>query len=112
MISTETHFYNTIHENGDQLRESMRKAKTQEDKVEAFFKAFPDKSFTPFDIQYLGIFDDNVPITSIRRAITNLEKRNVLEKTVEKREGGYGKDNYCWKLYIPKSSDYVQGNLF
>jgi hypothetical protein len=106
-------FYNTIHEDQAQLRESIRKAKTQEDKVEVFFKANPEKSFTPFDIQYLGIFDDNVPITSIRRAITNLEKRGVLKKTMEQREGGYGKVNYCWKLYVPKEpKQYVQVKLF
>lgn len=112
MVSKETYFYNTIRENGDVLRESIRKAKTQEEKIEAFFRSYPDKSFTPFDIMYAGVFDNDVPITSIRRAITNLEKRNVLEKTVEKREGAYGKDNYCWKLYVPKSTGYVQGNLF
>ena len=108
-----TTFYNTIHESGDKLRESIQKAETQEEKVHAFFKSFPDNSFTPFDIMYVGIFDDNVPITSIRRAITNLEKKDILEKTTEQREGGYGKVNYCWKLKKPKTPPvFVQEKLF
>lgn len=107
-----TPFYNTIHEDSETLRESIRNAKSQEEKIELFFRATPDKLFTPFDIQYLGVFDNNVPITSIRRAMTNLSEKGVLEKTGNKREGGYGKDNYCWRLNVPKKKDYVQGDLF
>lgn len=112
MISTETSFYNTIHESGEKLRESIRKAQTQEDKILAFFKSFPEKSFTPFDIQYVGVFDNSVPLTSIRRAMTNLEKKNFLEKTQEQREGGFGKANYCWRLSEPKEKKFFQEKLF
>lgn len=95
-------FYNTIHESGKQLSDSIKQATTQEEKVLRFFKTNPKKLFTPFDIKYVGLFEDNVPLTSIRRAITNLEGKGLLEKTEEKREGGYGKYNYCWKLFVPK----------
>lgn len=95
-------FYNTIHESGRQLSDSIKKAANQKEKVLRFFKKHPKKLFTPFDIKYLGLFEDNVPLTSIRRAITTLEQDGLLEKTDEKREGGYGKSNYCWKLFVPK----------
>lgn len=112
-MTTTPHYYNTNHEEGEVLQQSVEKAKNQEDIVLDFFRKNPDKSFTPFDLQYNEVFDDSVPITSIRRAITNLCKKKLLEKTVEKREGCYGKDNYCWRLYVPKApKEYVQGNLF
>jgi predicted transcriptional regulator len=51
---------------------------------------------TPFDVQ-----DDvghHVPITSIRRAITNLTQKGILIKSEVTKMGRHGKMNYCWEL--------------
>jgi hypothetical protein len=41
---------------------------------------------------------DIVPITSIRRAMTNLTDAGFLEKTDHKRKGPKGKAEYIWKV--------------
>jgi len=75
----------------------------------AFFKIFHDKSWTPSEV-WQNCFDESTPITSVRRSITNLEKRGELEQTKEQREGFYGKPNYTWRLAKPK--EYVQAQMF
>jgi hypothetical protein len=39
----------------------------------------------------------NTPLTSIRRAITNLTKQGKLRKTNIKVQGKYGRQEYCWE---------------
>jgi len=53
---------------------------------------------TPFDIQEaLGIlYDLNAPITSVRRAITDLTTEEKLVKTDIMKKGKYGKEVHCW----------------
>lgn len=90
-------FYNTNSETGSELKSSINKSKHQEEIILAFFKKHPDKEFTPFEVQEaVGL--DGVPITSIRRAITNLTDDGRLEKTDTQRKGVYGKKNFCWRL--------------
>ena len=38
------------------------------------------------------------PITSIRRAITDLTNEGKLVKTNSLKKGNYGKKCHCWKL--------------
>lgn len=40
----------------------------------------------------------NVPITSIRRAMTKLTDEGILTMTGEKRMGDYNKTNFVWSL--------------
>jgi hypothetical protein len=53
-----------------------------------------------------GIYDEliywrriskDTPLTSIRRAITNLTKKGYLRKTNIKVTGKYGRKEYCWE---------------
>ena len=55
-----------------------------------------------------GLMDNNTPLTSIRRAITNLEKKGKLEKTDIQKEGMYGKKTFCW---VFKSNSSPQASL-
>jgi len=102
-------YYNTTHQKGETLQEAIRNAKYQDDKVLAFFKFHPNKSFTPFDVHY-NVFEENTPLTSTRRSITNLTKSGKLEMTSEQREGAYGKANYTWRLSVSKTE--LQTKLF
>lgn len=90
-------YYNTTNLAGEQLRLEVNNAVSQEEEIIGYFKSFPFSGFTPFEIQS-AVFSKNVPITSVRRAMTNLTNRNILIKTTEKRIGDYGKGCYCWKL--------------
>ena len=94
-----TNFHNTNNESGIELTVSKTKAKYQDEVILEYFKLHPDKDFTPFEVQEaLGLIA--TPITSIRRAMTNLTSANKLLKTDIQREGQYGKKNFCWKLWV------------
>ncbi len=41
--------------------------------------------------------DNGTPLTSIRRAITVLTNKGLLQKTDEQISGVYGKPEYVWK---------------
>lgn len=89
-------FYNTIREEGTELAQSQRQASAQEVRILTFFEDRPWQGFSPFQIQRLVL--PECPITSVRRAITNLTKAGKLEKTDVMLKERYGKRNHYWKL--------------
>jgi len=95
-------FYNTINFSGEDLKKENAKAKNQEDLILCLFKANPDKLFSPSRIHtILGKkFQIYPPITSIRRAITNLTGRMELIKTDETVPGLYHLPEHTWKLRL------------
>lgn len=94
-------FHNTIDLFDGPLIDAMTKAVTQEDVILSFFKAYPDCDFTPPEV-LKACFNDNTPITSVRRSMTNLTNIRHLEKTDIQRIGLYGTPNYTWRLKIEK----------
>lgn len=90
-------FHNTTGLRGRRLREAIEQAATQEDKVRTYFAWHPNALLTPFDVQE-RVFGGRVPITSVRRAMTNLTERGVLVKTGHTKRGEYGQPNHCWRL--------------
>ena len=89
-------FYNTTEEDEAQLEISRAQVTGQERRVLELFKYGPA---TPFVLW--GRYSrehDSVPITSIRRAITNLTKAGYLEKTERQVVERWGKSNYIWKV--------------
>ena len=89
-------YYNTINEDGIVYNKSKDKAKKQKDEIFAIYR-HTLRPMTPTEIwENFGFKDNNTPLTSIRRAITNLESEGLLEKTNIKKLGIYGKENYCW----------------
>lgn len=91
------HFHNTIGESGDTLIKSEIKCKNQEERIVEILKEKNGIAVTPFYIHeaYLKLYDA-VPITSIRRAITNLTNQNRLIKTSQMKTEQYGKPNNTW----------------
>jgi len=92
-------YYNTNKESGETLLKSRDKARSQEKEIvrilEKWIKNGRGWSVAPHE---LLLYFDNVPLTSIRRAITNLEKDGKLEKTDRMVKGTYGKMVHTWKL--------------
>ena len=88
-------YYNTTNEKGATLFDSERKAQSQEEKILTFFQTHLDQ-FSPTSIKRLVL--PNSPLTSIRRAITNLTKAGKLKKTGIKVLGTYGKLEHCWVI--------------
>jgi hypothetical protein len=91
-------FHNTIRLRGDELVRAIAKAKTQEERVLLYFRA-ERRPLTPEDV--LPIMSKGTPITSVRRAMTNLATCGLLRKmTLEERfsMGSLGKPMHSWEL--------------
>ena len=92
-------YYNTNNETGETLQSSRNTATNQENMILAIFETYPNEGLTPFDIEDFAHDQEvNWPITSIRRAITNLTNNGKLTKTDIKKMGKYGKNVYTWRL--------------
>lgn len=91
-------FFNTTNET-ERLKEFTEKAESQHEKVLKFFQANPGKNYTPFDI-HKAVFDDKVPITSVRRSLTVLTDKHLLIRLDTKQIEVYGRSNYVWTLCI------------
>lgn len=93
----EINFYNTIAEYGDTIEKSYKNVEKQADRILYIMREI-NKPLTPFEVSI--IYDQRfipVPITSIRRAMTDLTNMGKLMKTKDMKEGGYGKPNYKWQ---------------
>lgn len=93
MVGYKDSWHNTTDERN--MEELNVRAESQEDKVLDYFRRNPDRTFTPFHIQKAVLPDS--PITSVRRAMTNLTKAGRLIKLTVKVKEKYGVSNYKWK---------------
>ena len=90
-------YYNTNNEMGLTLKESDSNSNKQEDVILDFFKSNSHVTgFAPHTINSLAL--PNVPITSVRRALTNLTDKGHLAKCDIMVKGNYGKMVHCWML--------------
>jgi len=88
--------YNTTDLEGDDLQQREAQAKTQEEIILDHFVKNRDNLLTPE--QLIGVVPHGTPITSIRRAFTNLKKASKIVKTDIKKPGMYGMVVHCWRL--------------
>ena len=92
-------YYNTAKTTGDRLWKHKEKNNKQEGLILELFKLNPKLELSPFEVQ-TALKRFNVlkaPITSIRRAITDLTNNEMLVKTATRKLGPYGRDSFCWK---------------
>src|SRR5580692_380235 len=94
-----THSYHdSLNEPVQLVIDFERKAKHQEDLV---LKYWVWNRGSPSRIHQLlidqGLIAENTPLTSIRRAISNLTKRGLLRKTNVKVQGLYGRSENLWE---------------
>lgn len=101
-------YFNTNVETGLTLERSEEKAFDQEKMILWLFNA-TGKDYTPDEVHDRIFAHRGVPITSVRRAITNLTNKGKLEKTDQQRLGSYGKKVSVWRL---RRTPGVQVRLF
>lgn len=90
-------YHNTVPIRDEkELQAKEEKAKSQEEIILAYFNLHHWVDFTPCQIWLLH--GQRWPLTSVRRAITNLTKQGKLVMTENKRPGIYGDLNNCWKF--------------
>jgi len=100
-------FYNTTHETGSTLKESHHKASSQESKILNYFLMSGDPLSPSMILQQMRL---NCPITSVRRALTNLTLDNKLIKTDGYCIGTYGKREHLWRLKT--EDDFINPDQF
>ena len=80
------------------IKLSCECCETQDDIILNWFKANKGKEVSADDI-WINLFDTSVvPQTSIRRSITTLTGKGLLEKLDKQKMGIYGRPVYLWKL--------------
>lgn len=95
-----TSYHNTTSEGGESLRTYRQIARGQDREVLDFFATRKTNPSTPSEVHdalYAGQ-RGNTPLTSVRRAITNLTNAGLLKKTNLKKRGVYGRPEGCWIL--------------
>lgn len=88
-------YYNTTNQKQPDLKKEWDKTENQEQSVLRLFKQFnrltASECWKLYEVPH-------TPITSIRRAITDLMLDGELIKTSEKKKGIYGKPEYVYQL--------------
>ena len=100
-------FYQTINQVGSALKESNKKVKRQEDLIYSLFVKCNQPLSPSMVFSQSGM---NCPITSIRRAITDLTNSGRIVKTDRQVKGMYGKAEHLWEL--PDMKEPKQVSLF
>ena len=105
-------YHNTNELHGPALAKAEGKARPQEEIILAYFrecyKAGPTNR-TPWEV--CSYFNDRYPITSIRRAITNLTNAGMLKKADIQRRGRYAAKESAW-VYVPQKVSGEQMKMF
>lgn len=97
-----THYHNTTEAVDPQLKQYEQKAKSQEDKILAYFESHLDDYVLLSPTLVLRhIFNNTVPITSVRRALSNLTRDGFLQMS-GKVMGPYGRPEHYWRL-VPRN---------
>ncbi|MBU3681623.1 MAG: hypothetical protein FGM16_06765 [Flavobacterium sp.] len=90
-------YHNTNNLTGPDLFTAEKQCKNQEAQVMSVFENNPNSYLSVEQVWKIGNLQTK-PITSIRRAITNLTTQGVLKKTDNMIIGMYGKPIHLWKL--------------
>ena len=98
-------FHNTISETGTTLANSEAKAQSQEEIILQHFKKI-GRMQTAEQIHSSIFANTKTPLTSVRRALTNLSVAGELEKTNQQAEGSYGKKIFYYKLTSKNQINY------
>jgi len=73
-------------------------AAKQEDRVLAFFHANPAQAFGPSDV-WKALFNESVPLTSVRRCVTELATAGHLVKINNAtKQGVFGRPEHLWRI--------------
>ena len=95
-------YYNTTNENGSLLKTNTKQAKNQTTLTLSVFQTYPTYTFSADEVwQFLienEAINEQTPLTSIRRAITDLTNEGKIVKTNRKVLGSAGRKTYTWRL--------------
>lgn len=103
-------YYNTNKETGETLKNSRVKAESQKDAILDVFKRLGNYPI-PYSCgpSWIARQFPEWPITSIRRAITDLTKEGYLIKTESMGVGRYNKNEHQWIYNKNHGDDFTPG---
>lgn len=91
-------FHNTLGLSGDELASAKASNQSVNDAVLGFFSDYFYQAFTASQVYSACLkqkhFHAKVPITSLRRAISDLERKKLITKLAEQRPRPLGKKEY------------------
>ena len=90
------HYHNTTNQSKDFVDKQIEVCKTQEDTIYNIFIARKQLSPSQAWEIYQTLTGKNTPITSIRRAISNLSKEGYLAITTRTIAGMYNKPEHIY----------------
>ena len=95
-------YHQTTNVTVDALRRFQRAAKTQDEKVMGWFNSHVGQALTASQVHkglmQIGVIPITTPLTSIRRAMSNMVNAGRLVKTDGTRMGLYGRPEHLYKL--------------
>jgi hypothetical protein len=92
-------YYNTTNESTEQLEMFESKAKTQSEIIMEFLATQPSIEYGSSQLLRL-VFKDTIPITSVRRSISNLVRQNKLIYSGGTRQGLFGRNENLIKIKL------------
>ena len=90
-------YHNTTDERGAPLRRYKRKAGTQKDRIAKLFAVRFASALAP-SVVHVILFSDKVPLTSVRRAMSDLAQSGYLTRTGMLVDGPFGRREHLWRL--------------
>jgi hypothetical protein len=101
-------FYETINQTDSALKESKKKTRKQEDLIYSLFQKRKRPLSPSMVLSQSGL---NCPITSIRRAMTDLTNLGKIVKTDRQIKGLYGKAEHLWELPLSLRNQFISLGL-
>jgi predicted ArsR family transcriptional regulator len=89
-------YHNTTNSTGQRLDQYENKAKSQDDRILEWFNHHQSTATPSYTLRV--VFSNSIPLTSVRRSLSNLTKAGLLVKTDHQVSGPYGRPEHCWKL--------------
>lgn len=94
-------YFNTTHLHGQRLAAYEVQAEYQEDLVAEFFYHNPSAQVTTEDLWVFIPALSKCPLTSVRRAFSNLQSDGLIVKTDHQVAGTFGRPIYTWRKARP-----------
>jgi Fe2+ or Zn2+ uptake regulation protein len=91
-------YHNSTHARGTELAGYEKKARKQDEQVAELFRKHAPFPLSPSRVHRALGGESFGPLTSVRRAVTNLERAGVLEKLDRRMRGPYGRPEHLWRL--------------
>lgn len=96
------HYHNTTKQNTEFVLSAKKKNKSQEEIVFDIFLKYKKLSAS----EVLEHYPKNIPLTSIRRAISNIQYEGRLRKLTETRIGIYNAPEHYYAVVTPEDKQY------